>query len=186
MVDLGKPTRGRGGWLNAVLGVLLVALVATTVLVLVKGNRATPGESGAEKISRQYDIVTRAATEEINAFLTVDFKNMDPLVAKVLAGAAGEFKTQYDGSKVNLIAAAQSAKARSEGTVRAVGISDINSTSAVVFVAADSVVSNKTTKKVKATQSCPHAGATCRFYRFKIGMTNTSEGWKMSKLDFVS
>jgi Mce-associated membrane protein len=186
VTDLGEPVHGRAGWLNAVLGVVLVALVATTVLVLVKGNRATPGENRAEKMSAQYDAVTRATTAEINAFLTVDYKSMDPLVAKVLAGATGEFKTQYDRSKVSLIAAAQSTRTHRSGTVRAVGISDISSTSAVVFVAADSVVSNRTTTKAEATKSCPHAGAICSYHRFKVKMTSTSQGWKMSKLDSVS
>lgn len=172
--------------LNAFLGVLVVALLAYTVIVLVKGNAVTPGTTQAERTSREYDAVTAAATREIDAFLHVDYKDMDPLISSVLAGATGEFKAQYDANKVNLKAAAQSAQATSSGKVRAVGISDIDATSAVVFVAADSVVANKSTTRQKATATCPHAGSGCRFYRFKLGMQKTADGWKMSKLDFVS
>ena len=69
--------------------VLALLLVATTALLFTKGAAATPGDSKAEALSQQYEDVTEAARAETLAFLTVDYKNMDPLIAKVLAGATG-------------------------------------------------------------------------------------------------
>ena len=71
---------------------------------------------------------------------------MDPLIADVLKRSTGNFKEQYSRAKVNLKATAQDGLAVSNGTVSKVGISDIDDSNAVVFVAADSKVSNKSTK----------------------------------------
>ena len=83
---------------------MLVALllVVTSVLLFTRGAAAAPGDSRAEKLSSQYDEVTKAARDETLAFLTVDYKNMDPLIDKVLAGATGNFKDQYERAKDTL------------------------------------------------------------------------------------
>lgn len=160
---------------NIVLIVLALALAATSTLLFVRGAGATSGDSRAETLSRQYRAVTRAARAETLAFLTVDYKNMDPLIAKVLAGAAGDFKQQYDRTKVTLKASAQQSQARSTGKVLSVGISDIDDTDAVVFVAADSQVSNKSTRG----KSQP------RYYRLKLTMVRKDGRWLTSNLQFV-
>lgn len=156
---------------------MLVALllIVTTVLLFTKGAAATPGDSRAEALSRQYDAVTEAARKETLAFLTVDYKNMDPLIAKVLAGATGTFKEQYDRTKVTLKASAQQSEALSTGKVLSVGISDIDDGNAVVFVAADSQVTNK------ATKGKPQP----RYYRLKLTMVRKDDRWLTSNLQFV-
>ena len=156
---------------------ILVALVllATTILLFAKGASATPGDSRAETLSRRYDEVTKAARAETEAFLTVDYKNMDPLIETVLAGSTGSFKQQYDRAKVNLKASAQQARATSTGKVRHVGVGDVDASDAVVFVAADSEVRNKSTKG----KSQP------RYYRLKLTMVRQGEKWLTSNLQFV-
>lgn len=145
-----------------------------------------PGTTKAERSAQSYADVRSAASNEITAFLRVDYKNMDSLSAAVLDGATGKFKEQYSATKENLKAAAQSGRARSTGSVKQIGISELKDDSATVFVAADAVVTNNKTGKAKATKSCPHEGSVCRFYRLKVEMTQTSDGWKMSNLGFVS
>lgn len=184
MTEAAKP--GRSAWLTWVLCALVLALLGYLVVVLAVGARAVPGTARAERTAQQLDDVRAAARAEMSAFLEVDYRDMDPLFAKVLDGATGTFKKQYAASQVDLRAAAQTARAKSSGTVRKVGISRLSGRSALLFVAADSVVTNRQTAKVKATKECPHAGAACRFYRFKIQMTRTADGWKMSSLDLVS
>ena len=158
-----------------VLAVIVLALLATTVLLFTKGASATPGDSRAETLSQQYDDVTKAAREQTLAFLTVDYKNMDPLIEKVLAGSTGTFKEQYDSSKVTLKASAQQSQAVSTGKVLSVGISDIDDSDAVVFVAADSQVTNKSTK----------GAAQPRYYRLKLTMVRQGDTWLTSNLQFV-
>ena len=128
---------------NLVLIALALLLVVTSVLLFTRGASAAPGDSKAEALSREYAQVTKAARAETLAFLTVDYKDMDPLIAKVLAGASGTFKSQYDKAKVNLKASAQQSQAVSTGKVLSVGVGDIDDGDAIVFVAADSQVRNK-------------------------------------------
>ena len=160
---------------NIVLIVVALALAVTSTLLFVHAAGATSGDSRAETLSGQYRSVTKAARAETLAFLTVDYKDMDPLIAKVLAGATGTFKQQYDRTKVTLKASAQQSQARSTGKILSVGVSDIDDSNAVVFVAADSKVSNKSTKG----KSQP------RYYRLKLTMVRKGGTWLTSNLQFV-
>jgi len=156
---------------------MLVALVlvVATIVLFKNGASATPGDSRAEALSSQYGAVTKAARTETEAFIEVDYKFMDELIAKVLAGATGTFKEEYSRVKATLKATAQQGQSISTGTVREVGIGDIDDDNAVVFVAADAKVSNKSTKGVAQPRS----------YRLKLNMTRTGDKWLISNLQFV-
>ena len=156
--------------------VLALVLVATATLLFTRGAAAAPGDSKAETLSRQHAQVTKAARDETLAFLTVDYMNMDPLIAKVIAGATGTFKEQYEGAQVNLKASAQQAKAVSTGEVLSVGIADIDDSSAVAFVAANSEVTNSSTKGKPQP----------RYYRLKLTMVRKGDAWLTSNLQFVN
>ena len=154
---------------------LALILVVTSVLLFTKGASAAPGDSRAETLSRQYAQVTAAARKETLAFLTVDYKDMDPLIAKVLDGATGAFKEQYDGAKATLKSTAQQGQSTATGDVKAVGIGDIDSDTAVVFVAADGSVTNKSTK----------GKAQPRSYRFRLTMVHKGDRWLTSDLKIL-
>ena len=155
---------------------LALLLIVSSVLLFTKGASASPGDSRAEKLSRQYDEVTKAAEDETLAFLTVDYKNMDPLIDKVLAGATGTFKEQYTSAKDALKSTAVQGKSVATGDVKAVGIGDIDSDTAVVFVAADGSVTNKST----AGKAQPRA------YRFKLTMVRKGDKWLTSDLQILN
>ena len=121
-------------------------LIVASVLLFTRAPLPRRATRSAETLSRQYDEVTKAAAGETLAFLTVDYKNMDPLIEKVLAGATGSFKAQYDGAKDTLKSTATAGQSVATGKVKAVGIGDIDGDTAVVFVAADGSVTNKSTK----------------------------------------
>jgi Mce-associated membrane protein len=160
---------------NAVLVVLAAVLVAATVVFLVQARSDAGGGAAARSVSRQYKAVTSAATRESLAFLDVDYKAMDPRIAKVLAGATGPFKTQYSGATSSLKSSAVESQAVSTGKVLSVGVSDLTSKSAVVFVAANSHVTNKSTK----------GKAQPRYYRLKLTMVRSGSAWLTSDLEFV-
>ncbi len=172
------------------LGALVLALLAYLVVVLVRGAAALPGTSPAEHAEDSYGSVRAATRGAVLAFLHVDYRNMDAVTGTVVHDSTGKFRKQYAATRVNLKAAAQSARATSHGRIRYVGVSQLAGDQvgdrATTFVAADSVVRNKSSKKAKPTKSCPHQGAVCRYYRFRIQLTRTDDGWKMSGLDFVS
>jgi Mce-associated membrane protein len=174
-VSAGPPSTS---WrlINVTLLVLALLLVAATVFFWIESANATPGDEQAASLSKEYRSVTKAAEAETVAFLTVDYTDMDPLIAKVLAGATDPFKAQYDGAKANLKSSAQTAQAVSTGKVLSTGVSEIDGNTAVVFVAADSQVKNKSTK----------GKAEPRYYRLKLTMTKKSGDWLMANLQFVS
>jgi Mce-associated membrane protein len=169
------PSSTSWRFVNVTLVVLALLLVAATVFFFVDSANASPADEDEAALSKEYRAVTKAANAETIAFLTVDYTDMDPLIDKVLAGATGPFKSQYDGAKVNLKASAQQAQAVSTGKVLSTGVSEIDSKNAVVFVAADSQVKNKSTKGT----------AEPRYYRLKLTMTKKSGSWLMSDLQFV-
>ena len=155
--------------------VLALLLVATTALLFTKGAAAAPGDSKAEALSQQYKDVTAAAEAETLAFLTVDYKNMDPLIQKVLDGATGDFKAQYQRAKPTLKATAQQGQSVATGKVREIGVGNIDGDGAIVFVAADGSVRNKNTK----------GKAQPRAYRFKLTMVHKGDKWLTSDLQIL-
>jgi Mce-associated membrane protein len=155
--------------------VLALVLVGTSALLFTKGASATPGDSKAETLSRQYDEVTAAARAQTRAFLTVDYKNMDPLIEKVLAGATGTFKQQYENARDSLKATAQQGQSVATGEVKEIGIGDIDEDTAVVFVAADGSVRNKNTKGKPQP----------RAYSFKLTMERKGDKWLTSDLQIL-
>ena len=179
MSDAAAQAEPRGtSWrlVNVVLMVLAVVLVAATVVFLVQARSDAGGGARARSVSRQYKVVTASATKETLAFLTVDYKNMDSLIAKVLAGSTGTFKSQYAAAKSQLKSSATQSRAVSTGKVLHVGVGDLTSKSATVFVAADSQVTNASTK----------GKAQPRYYRLKLTLVRSGKHWLTNDLEFVS
>lgn len=174
------PATGPSGtsWrsVNLVLIAVALLLVASSVFFFVRAAHASTKDAKAQALSRQYAAVTKAATKETLAFLTIDYRGMDPLIDKVLAGATGGFKTQYAGARADLKSSAQQAQAVSSGKVLHVGLGDVSAKNALVFVAADSQVTNKSTK----------GKAQPRYYRLKLTMVRQGGAWRTSNIEFVS
>lgn len=160
---------------NLVLGLLALVLLAGTALLLGKQASATPADPRAEMLSRTYEEVTEAARRQTLAFLTVDYTDMDPLIAEVLAGSTGKFKEQYERARGRLVASARDSRAMSTGKVLSVGVGDVDDTGATVFVAADSEVSNRSTGG--RTQQ--------RYHRLRLTLTRRGDTWLTSDLRFV-
>lgn len=160
---------------NAALLLALLVLVAWLVMFAVRGSAAAPGSTPAEARAEQYADVTRAARAETLAFLAVDHREMDKLTKRVLDGATGEFKKQYNTSLKSLMDAAISQESISTGKVEETGLGDVDDDSASVFVAASSKVQNKGTKgKIED-----------RSWRMKLTMAKVGDRWLVSQLEFV-
>lgn len=175
-----------GARLRWLIGLIALGLFAYAIAVVAIGASIVPGKSSAERRVQQYTQLERDVDRAVIAFLTVDYTRIDKLTEAVKDRATGAFLQEYEANEVNLKAAATSAKAQTTGEVKSIGIQELHDDTAVAFVAADSVVKNATTAKVKKTEACPHDGKVCRYYRFKLTMSETDGEWKIAKLEFVS
>jgi Mce-associated membrane protein len=108
---------------------------------------------------------------------------MDPRIAKVLDLSTGTFKNQYQTAKNDLKAQSQAAKAVASGAVPYDGIADIDSDTAVVYVAADTKVDNVSIQRDKAAGKQVQDR---RYYRFQLDMSKVGGHWLLNDLQFIS
>lgn len=161
---------GARGWraLAVALAVVLVALVVG-IVVVVRGAGGVDHELTAE----QHEVAAAARTEAL-AFLRVDHRDMEPLVAAVLDGATGDFAEQYDAQRERLVSEAVRTRASSTGEVVSLGVADLTDDAATVVVAANSTVSNSSTEQPQT-----------RYYRLRLRLERVDGRWLTSSLEFV-
>lgn len=177
------PGRSRGQRVAVVLLSVLAGLLALACIVVLVWPTAVPGKSGAEKADDRAVAVQSAATQVMKAFLDVDYRDMDPRVSKVLSLSTGAFKNQYQTAAADLKSQVQAAKTVANGAVLRVGIGDMESSTATVYVAADSTVSNTSIEQEKAQGKNPDGR---RYYRFQLTLTRVGDRWLLSDLQGIS
>jgi len=164
------------------LAVLATLLAAACVVVLIWPT-AVPGKSAAEKATDRDLAVQVAATRVTKALLDVDYKEMDPRIEKVLDLSTGTFRSQYKDASVNFKALAQQSGTVSSGSVRYVGIADVDDDTAVAYVAADRRATDaETEKKRKAGEDVPDD---VKGSRYQLTMSLVGGEWLLSDLEFV-
>lgn len=156
-------------WLGAVLVVLIVGLVVAI------GSVLTSRGSTNERLTAAQHEVAAAARAETLAFLTVDYRNMGPLVEAVLDGATGEFAKQYGARREELEREAVRTEATSTAEVVSLGIGDQDDGNATVLVAANSRVTNTRTGDEGEV----------RYYRLRLELVRDGERWLTSDVQFV-
>lgn len=154
-------------WLAAALAVLVVALLITGGVLLPRWQDAR-----AEDERRRE--VLRAATAEVVAFTTLDYRNIEPSVDRVLEGATGDFKEQFEASRTQLVQLSVDNESVSEGRVLRAGVVSMDEDSATVVVVADSQVTNKSTDEPQP-----------RHYRLQLDLVLEGDRWLTSDLQFV-
>ena len=160
---------------NLTLALILAGLCGWLVVFAVRGSAAAPGSTPAEERAQEYADISRAARAETLAFLTIDHTKMDELTARVLDGATGSFKKQYQASLKSLKESAASQESFATGRIKEIGLGEVDADSASVFVAAGSKVKNKGTKGEVQDRS----------WRIKLTMAKQGSRWLVSNLEFV-
>lgn len=162
---------------------VLAALLAVACVVVLVWPTAVPGKSRAEQADSRTVAVQAAATTVMKAFLDVDYRDMDPRVKKVLGLSTGTFRNQYQTASNDLKTQVQAAKTVATSGVLRVGIGDIDADTAVVYVAADTQVSNTAIEKEKAEGKQVDGR---RYYRFQLTMSKVGDRWLLSDLQGIS
>ncbi len=166
--------------LAATLAVLLAGLVGWSAAIVAVGDRAVPDwlvpavrPTAQEREALAYDDVQDTARAFMAAFLKVDYQNMDPITDKVLSLTAEPLRSQYETARVQIKALAQENQSKSSGTVRSVGVGEVKGGDAVAFVAADSTLTNKSTKTPQEVR-----------LRLKLTLVREGGDWKVSEVVF--
>lgn len=120
--------------------------------------------------------VIDAATKMSNAFLNLDYQNVDASAEAVLSLATGAFSTQYQQSTEGLEKVAKRAKSVQTGEVVWAGVVAVDDDSATVIVASSGSVSNTTTKQKPVPRS----------YRLQLDLTLEDGQWLTRDLQFVA
>ena len=174
------PRRRGGAWVAsaAVLGALAGLLAIAGVIVLVRPT-AVPGKSEAEKANDRDLAVQVAATGAMKAFLEVDYRDMDARIKKVLSLSTGAFKNQYQTISTELKTGAETAKTVTTSAILRVVLGDVDDDTAVVYVAADTNVTNTAVEQEKASGKDVDGR---RFFRWQLTMTKVGDRWLLKDL----
>jgi Mce-associated membrane protein len=158
-----------GRWVAGGLAVVLVGLLVAIGLVVTRQDDVDAGLTAAQQD------VAGAARREALAFLTVDHRDMDPLIDAVLDGATGGFAKQYASQRETLTSEAVRTEATSTPEVVALGVGNQDEESATVLVAANSTVTNTGTG----------TDGQVRYYRLRLRLVREDDRWLTSDLQFV-
>lgn len=175
MTDTAADVEPRAGIRGAVvaLAVILVVLVAAAVLLGVRDHRhrdqvtgpITPGEATA----------MAAARAEAVALTTIGYKTTTSDLNRVLAGATGALRTQFEKERSRLPATLAQTKSVSRGAVLSSALSSASSDTAQVLVAVDARV---TGTDIGATGVLKH-------YRMVVTLHRVSGRWLASDVAFA-
>lgn len=166
-VPAATPSRTLLRLLLVALVLLLVAASALTVLLV--GRRAD--RSDLERAREQAVVAGRQAIINLDGLsaATVE-RDMD----RVLAGATGTFKDQFQRSRADLAKLIVANKTVSSGTILSAGVVSADTVSATLLIAADRVVKDRTTPK----------GATVHD-RWRVYLEKRGGRWLVAKLEPV-
>ncbi|QHE68291.1 hypothetical protein GFS60_01819 [Rhodococcus sp. WAY2] len=96
----------------------------------------------AERDARERSEILDAARQGVVNLTTMNFERADEDVQRVLDGAAGEFRDEFEARSKDLVAVMQEARVQSEGEVLQAAIESQSGDSADVIVAVAQKVSN--------------------------------------------
>ncbi len=159
---LGGPV-GTGVW-----ALVVIALLVTAVVL---GLRVRAADQRADL---RADAVQAARQEALN-LTSVDATDLDGDLERVLEGASGTFREEFEAQSTTLRSVLQENQVAAEGTVLDAGLARFSEDAATALVVIDSVVRNR---------SVPD-GQT-RTYRMQLELERVGDRWLTSSLQFVS
>lgn len=155
---------------TVVLAGLLLAAVACVALVVL----AVPRLAEASETDARRTAVLQAARQQAVNFTTLDYRELARDLDRVLEGATGQFRSQFESGTEDLSELVTANEAVSEGEVLEAGIVSEDADSARVLVVADSTVTNTADPQPQK-----------RHYRMQMDLVLERGRWLVSDLQFV-
>ncbi|GLZ07601.1 hypothetical protein Acsp03_50670 [Actinomadura sp. NBRC 104412] len=162
-------SRGRGDGVTAiVLGVIAVVL-ATAVATYGYTQWWKPRE-----LDRQRAAATQAARQTAVNLASLDYREVQKGIDRVLAGMTGDVKNQWATQAKVISDTATRTKSVSQVQQVRAGVISMDGDSAEVMVAVNATTTSPTVK-----QGAP------RYYRFEMTLTRVGDRWLVSKMGMV-
>ena len=149
-----------------------LALAAVACLVLIA--LTVPRLSAADDREQRRTEVLQAARQQAVNFTTLDYQALDRDLGRVLDGATGDFRSQFEAGTNDLAELVTANQAVSKGEVLEAGIVSDDDDSARVLVVADSTVTNAASEQPQK-----------RHYRLQMDLVRDGDRWLVSDLQFV-
>lgn len=163
--------RSRGWWVRVVLALLLPVLVAAGLFVWQDGERDAAVASAADDRA-----ALNAATLQTLNWASVDYRDVDSFVAKVRAGATGDFAQQFDESEDALRELIESNESVQVPTIPngGAGLLERRDDQARVLIVMDAQVTNTSAETPQPRQ-----------YRLQVTVSKVDGRWLTSQLEFI-
>lgn len=152
--------------------VVLLVLVGAAAVALA-ATSASHLSSASARDDRRTAVLAAARQQAVN-FTTLDYRRLDRDLGRVLAGATGHFRRQFEAGTKDLSALVTRNQAVSRGEVLDAGIVSDDTDSARVLVVADSTVTNIADRTPQK-----------RHYRMQLDLVRQGSRWLVSDLQFV-
>jgi Mce-associated membrane protein len=156
-----------------VLAVLLGVLVAAAVVLGVRDHRHR--EDASASVAPAEAPALAAARAESVALTTIGYKTASTDLNRVLAGATGALRTQFEKERSQLPATLAQTKSVSRGTVLSSALSSVTGDRAQVLVAVDA----------RVTGTGIGADGVLKHYRMVVTLQRVADRWLASDVAFA-
>lgn len=154
------------------IGKAVLTAAALALLIIGSALGISVMRSNEEKSARA-DAVA-AARQEIVNLISINPKTLDADIQRLLEGATGTFKSDFEGQRALYADTVKTQRVRSTGEIAAAGMESFDGTKAVVLIAADSTIENADAPRGES-----------RSYRFRVTVDHVDDQWLVSGVDFV-
>jgi Mce-associated membrane protein len=168
-----EPTRQRLRGLPLSWLLTTAAVLAICALLGVSGWMAWHHHNVVQEQQRSAAFIATARQGVIN-LTSLDFKKAKEDVQRVLDGATGEFRDDFQRRADDFASVVKDSKAVTEGSVAATAVESMGKDSAVVLVLANERVTNLAGAKDQP-----------RTFRFRVSVVHDGDELKVSKVEFV-
>jgi Mce-associated membrane protein len=172
--ETSSPTRS-GSWLSlAAAAILLIGLAATAALLGVRDHQHRQGSGSSLTATPAEEAALAAARAEAVALTTISYRTASADLDRVLAGATGALRSQFEAQKAQLPATLAQTKAISKGTVLSSALSSLAGNQAKALLAVDQTVSGTDTS----------TSGVLKHYRMVVTLQQVNGKWLASDVSF--
>lgn len=171
----GPSSRPGSTWTLVAAAVVLAALTVAAVLLGIRDHHHRERDAAGTSATPAQEAALAAAREEAVALTTIGYRTADHDLDRVLAGATGTLRTQFEKEKSQLPATLARNKSTSRGTVLSAALSSLTTDTAQALVALDATVSGTDTG----------SSGVLKHYRMVVSLSRVDGRWLANDVSFA-